>query len=36
MESVYYKAASRNISFDSSSNEDKFVYRMKFENVEVC
>ncbi len=35
-ESLYKKADSRNISFASLSNEDKFMYLMKFENVEVA
>ncbi len=35
-ENLYNTAASRNISFASLSNEDKFMYLMKFENVEVA
>ena len=33
---MYNKAVSRNVSFASLSNEDKFMYFMKFKNVEVA
>ena len=35
-EGLYNKFVSRNVSFASLSNEDKFIYLMKFENVEVA
>ncbi len=35
-ESLYNKTVSRNVPFASLSNEDKVMYIMKFENVEVA
>ncbi len=35
-EGLYNKAVSRNVSFASLSNDDKIIYLMKFENVEVA
>ncbi len=34
-ESLYNNTVSRNVDFASLSSEDKFMYLMKFQNVEV-